>query len=156
MVKIPPAAVNLKPLTKSPPEQKSVHQDKMHQLSPHALTPTEATSSQGRPLVHFMPKKESEQNIPQSQFKSLWSPRDNTRDNDQSLRGRYHVFHESRSDVSDLAQFLAYHDLLSVGLTEFSDKPENYWGWKCTFSSAIKDLNLKPSKELNLLIKWLG
>lgn len=58
--------------------------------------------------------------------------------------------------VADLAKFLARRDLLTAGLTKFNDKPENYWGWKSTFTNTIEGLDLKPNEELNLLIKWLG
>lgn len=61
---------------------------------------------------------------------------------------------ESSQNVSDLAKFLARHDLLTAGLTKFNDKPENYWAWKS--SNATEGLALKPNEELDLLIKWLG
>ncbi|XP_063758758.1 uncharacterized protein LOC134877255 [Eleginops maclovinus] len=46
-------------------------------------------------------------------------------------------------------------DIMSY-LGKFNDKPENYWAWRSAFSNATEDLGLKPSEELDLLIKWLG
>ncbi|XP_067250257.1 uncharacterized protein [Chanodichthys erythropterus] len=64
--------------------------------------------------------------------------------------------HTARSDVFELAKFLARRDLLTGGLSRFNDKPENYWAWKSSFCNAIEGLDLKPSEELDLLIQWLG
>ncbi|KAL4000683.1 acetylcholinesterase [Sarotherodon galilaeus] len=41
-------------------------------------------------------------------------------------------------------------------LSKFDDKPENYLSWKATFQSTVRDLGLKATEEINLLIKWLG
>ncbi len=64
--------------------------------------------------------------------------------------------HAARSDVFELAKFLARRDLLTGGLSRFNDKPENYWAWKSSFCNAIEGLDLKPSEELDLLVQWLG
>ena len=74
--------------------------------------------------------------------------------NGQSRRGE-HVTNCSNS-VLDLAKSLARRDLLTAGLAKFNDMPEDYRAWKSTFSNAIEDLDLKPSEELDLLIRWLG
>ncbi|XP_033979973.1 uncharacterized protein LOC117477426 [Trematomus bernacchii] len=46
--------------------------------------------------------------------------------------------------------------MVSAGLLQFDDKPENYWSWKASFISATKDLNLTAREELDLMTKWLG
>ncbi|XP_021332949.1 uncharacterized protein [Danio rerio] len=64
--------------------------------------------------------------------------------------------YNARSEVFELAKFLARRDLLTGGLSRFNDKPENYWAWKSSFCNAIEGLDLKPSEELDLLVQWLG
>ncbi|XP_039870639.1 uncharacterized protein LOC120723317 [Simochromis diagramma] len=46
--------------------------------------------------------------------------------------------------------------MLSTGLLQFDDHPENYWVWKASFQSAIKDLHVTAQEELDLMVKWLG
>lgn len=46
--------------------------------------------------------------------------------------------------------------MVSTGLLQFDDKPENYWSWKASFLSATRDLNLSAREELDLLTRWLG
>ncbi|KAG7482433.1 hypothetical protein JOB18_021000 [Solea senegalensis] len=132
--------VDSKPRDDSPPEHKPVRKGDTQQLFRHGPAATEATSGQRHLLVYFTPRTESEQNTPQ--FKSLClSPKDNTKDKEQSLRGGDNVSGGSRYDASDLGRFLARRDLLTAGLTKFNDKPEDYWAWRSTFSNAIEDLN---------------
>ncbi|KAJ8375796.1 hypothetical protein SKAU_G00063760 [Synaphobranchus kaupii] len=70
--------------------------------------------------------------------------------------GPSHVSTSRPSDVSDLAAYLARRDLVLSGLKTFDNRPENYLSWKAGFHNAIEGLNLKPSEQLELLIKWLG
>ncbi|XP_057709361.1 uncharacterized protein LOC130927495 [Corythoichthys intestinalis] len=56
----------------------------------------------------------------------------------------------------DFAKYLIRREIISSGLIQFDDKPENYWSWKASFLSATKDLNLSAREELDLLSKWLG
>ncbi|XP_026184221.1 uncharacterized protein LOC113143018 [Mastacembelus armatus] len=58
--------------------------------------------------------------------------------------------------AQDFARYLIRKELVSTGLLQFDDKPENYWAWKASFISATKDLNLSAREELDLLTKWLG
>lgn len=44
----------------------------------------------------------------------------------------------------------------AVSLWLFNDKPQNYRAWKRSFLTTISGLNLKPSEEMDLLLKWLG
>ncbi|KAL4009046.1 hypothetical protein ACER0C_002898 [Sarotherodon galilaeus] len=60
------------------------------------------------------------------------------------------------SETQQFAKYLIRKELVSTGLLQFDDKPENYWAWKTSFISATKDLNLSPREELDLLTKWLG
>lgn len=46
--------------------------------------------------------------------------------------------------------------VVTSGLTEFDDHPDNYWAWKSSFQSVIDELTLTSREELDLLIKWLG
>jgi len=56
----------------------------------------------------------------------------------------------------DFARYLIRREMVSAGLLQFDDKPENYWAWKASFLSSTKDLNLSAREELDLLTKWLG
>jgi hypothetical protein len=60
------------------------------------------------------------------------------------------------STANDLARYLARSQLVTSGLTNFDDKPENFWAWKSTFYRAITGLGLSAGEELDLLNKWLG
>lgn len=63
---------------------------------------------------------------------------------------------EVKGTTSDLAKFLVKSQLVSGGLTRFDDQPENYLGWKSTFSSVVEGLDLSAYEQIDLLIKWLG
>lgn len=58
--------------------------------------------------------------------------------------------------VSDITNFLLKKDLLLSRLSNFSDKPDGYRVWKASFKDVIKELNVSPFEEFDLLIKWLG
>ncbi|XP_034163934.2 uncharacterized protein LOC117598271 [Pangasianodon hypophthalmus] len=55
-----------------------------------------------------------------------------------------------------LAQYLARRDLISSGLYQFDDKPENYRSWYSSFTSAAREVHLTATQELDLMTKWLG
>ena len=55
-----------------------------------------------------------------------------------------------------LAQYLAQRDLVSSGLYQFDDKPENYCAWYSSFVSATSEVRLTPIQELDLMTRWLG
>lgn len=59
-------------------------------------------------------------------------------------------------DFASVAKFLAKRDLVTNGLTKFTDRAEDYWAWRTSFCNAIEGLSLKPSEELDLLTRWLG
>ena len=59
-------------------------------------------------------------------------------------------------NADNFAKYLIRKELVSTGLLQFDDKPENYWAWKTSFNSVTMDLNLSPREELDLLTKWLG
>ncbi|XP_035808144.2 uncharacterized protein LOC118470918 [Amphiprion ocellaris] len=61
-----------------------------------------------------------------------------------------------KSAQEDFAKYLIRREMISTGLLQFDDKPENYWSWKASFLSATKDLNLSAREELDLLTRWLG
>lgn len=50
----------------------------------------------------------------------------------------------------------ARHKLVSTGLIQFIDQPESFRAWQRSFQNAVSGLNLTPSEEMDLLVKWLG
>ncbi|XP_056290659.1 uncharacterized protein LOC130206630 [Pseudoliparis swirei] len=58
--------------------------------------------------------------------------------------------------MPDFSTYLIRKEMVSSGLTQFDDRPENYWAWKTSFQSITQDLNLTHREELDLLVKWLG
>lgn len=63
---------------------------------------------------------------------------------------------EQTTPTPDVAKYLMRREVITSGLMEFDDHPENYWAWKTSFQSVIDELALRPREELDLLIKWLG
>lgn len=57
---------------------------------------------------------------------------------------------------NDFVRYLARRELVSTGLLQFNDKPQNYRAWKRSFLSATSGLDLTASEEMDLLLKWLG
>ncbi len=55
-----------------------------------------------------------------------------------------------------LAQYLAQRDLVSSGLYQFDNKPENCLSWYSSFTSAAREVHLTATQELDLMMKWLG
>ncbi|XP_059802837.1 uncharacterized protein LOC132379182 [Hypanus sabinus] len=53
-------------------------------------------------------------------------------------------------------QYLARRDLITSGLYQFDDKPENYCAWYSTFTNAIDGVQLSATQKLDLMEKWLG
>lgn len=60
------------------------------------------------------------------------------------------------TSISDITVYLAHCDLITSGLGKFDDWPENEWSWKSTFMNVIKGLKLPNSKQLDLIVEWLG
>ncbi|XP_072926512.1 uncharacterized protein [Hemitrygon akajei] len=58
--------------------------------------------------------------------------------------------------VEPVARYLAQRDLVTSGLYQFDDKPENYRAWHSTFTNAIDGVQLRATQELDLMAKWLG
>eukprot|EP00079_Xenopus_tropicalis_P026855 XP_012820877.1 PREDICTED: uncharacterized protein LOC101730439 [Xenopus tropicalis] len=58
--------------------------------------------------------------------------------------------------MSDLVRFMARREMITSGLVQFDEKPENYRAWKVSFKNAIEDLHLSYKEETDLLVKWLG
>ncbi|KAI3372121.1 hypothetical protein L3Q82_006974 [Scortum barcoo] len=63
---------------------------------------------------------------------------------------------DDTTGMSDIARYFVRRELVSSGLTQFNDRPENYWAWKSSYINATRELNLNASEELDLLTKWLG
>lgn len=51
---------------------------------------------------------------------------------------------------------MARREIVSTGLLQFDDRPENYRSWKASFFTATRDLDLTAKEEMDLLVKWLG
>ncbi|KAI4796173.1 hypothetical protein KUCAC02_029408 [Chaenocephalus aceratus] len=62
----------------------------------------------------------------------------------------------SPATMEPLAQYLARRDLVSSGLYQFDDKPENFRAWYSSFTSAVREVHLTATQELDLMTKWLG
>ncbi len=58
--------------------------------------------------------------------------------------------------IEPLAQYLARRELVTSGLYQFDDKPENYHAWYSSFISATNEVGLTPIQELDLMTRWLG
>lgn len=56
----------------------------------------------------------------------------------------------------DLCKFLLKKDLALSRLSTFNDKPETYQSWKTSFKQVMKEMDVSPSEEMDLLVKWLG
>ncbi|XP_046568492.1 LOW QUALITY PROTEIN: uncharacterized protein LOC124276870 [Haliotis rubra] len=64
--------------------------------------------------------------------------------------------HPMPTQASDLTSYLLKRDLLNLRLTKFSDNPAEYQMWKTGFRNIGSELNLSPSEEMELLVRWLG
>jgi hypothetical protein len=58
--------------------------------------------------------------------------------------------------ATELTQFLLKKDLLLSRFSSFDDQPNSFETWKTTFTHIIKELNVTPFEEMDLLVKWLG
>ncbi|XP_072921985.1 uncharacterized protein [Hemitrygon akajei] len=58
--------------------------------------------------------------------------------------------------VEPVARYLAQRDLVTSGLYQFDNKPENYRAWHSTFTNAIDGVQLRAIQKLDLMVKWLG
>ncbi|XP_017275504.2 uncharacterized protein LOC108249317 [Kryptolebias marmoratus] len=64
---------------------------------------------------------------------------------------------ESRdSNVNDFIRYFARREIVSTGLLQFNDKPQNFRAWKRSFENTIRGLDLTASEEMDLMLKWLG
>ncbi|XP_075924090.1 uncharacterized protein LOC142925100 [Petromyzon marinus] len=64
--------------------------------------------------------------------------------------------HPGSAGLGDFARYLAHRELINTGLVKFDDHSENYRAWRSTFRNAIRNADICASKELDLLVKWLG
>lgn len=58
--------------------------------------------------------------------------------------------------LDPLSQYLARRDLVTSGLYQFDDKPENFCAWQSSFIDVVAEVQLTASQELDLMTKWLG
>ena len=78
--------------------------------------------------------------------------------NDNPIPPSHHtsINNDDTSNMNDFVRFLARRELVSTGLLQFNDKPQNYRAWKRSFLTVTCGLNLSASEEMDLLLKWLG
>ncbi|KAL6459899.1 hypothetical protein MHYP_G00316580 [Metynnis hypsauchen] len=69
---------------------------------------------------------------------------------------RYNTPTSISHPAEPFAQYMARRDLITSGLYQFDDRPENYRAWFSSFTSAIVEVQLSPIQELDLMTKWLG
>ena len=60
------------------------------------------------------------------------------------------------SQINQFSQFLLKKEILLSRFTKFDDQAESFLTWKNTFNSIMKELNVTPFEQLDLLVKWLG
>ncbi|XP_067275269.1 uncharacterized protein [Pseudorasbora parva] len=58
--------------------------------------------------------------------------------------------------VSDFTTYLLKKEMVSSGLFQFDDCPENYWAWKTSFQAVTSELSITSREEIDLLVRWLG
>ncbi|XP_038065714.1 uncharacterized protein LOC119735847 [Patiria miniata] len=58
--------------------------------------------------------------------------------------------------MSEMGNIMFRKELLALSLRGFNDSTPMYRTWKASIVSSVKELNIPPSQELNLVMKWLG
>lgn len=56
----------------------------------------------------------------------------------------------ANQDTLDFAKFLTRHELVTISISKFNDRPENFRAWQSSFQNAIKVLGLSHSEEMDL------
>lgn len=64
--------------------------------------------------------------------------------------------HHDQANMTDFVRYLARRELVTTGLIQFNDQPYSYKAWKRSFGNTVRGLDLTSSKEMDLLVKWLG
>ncbi|XP_051916306.1 uncharacterized protein LOC127597357 [Hippocampus zosterae] len=72
------------------------------------------------------------------------------------VKHSYHASPNNDPPMADFAKFLARRELITMGLFQFDDTPENFRAWQSSFINATGNVGLTCSQELDLLVKWLG
>ncbi len=98
------------------------------------------------------------------QKKSVTQPRysQNLNPNAATFRSSNHQTVESHLNehastfMGEMSRFLMKKELVLSRLTKFDDRPESYAIWKASFQTIVKELELSPNEELDLLVKYLG
>nr|XP_049573427.1 uncharacterized protein LOC125966899 isoform X1 [Syngnathus scovelli] len=61
----------------------------------------------------------------------------------------------NQSGINDVVRYFARRKLVTTSMTQFNNKPASYRAWRLSFQNAVRGLNLTPSEEMDLLVKWL-
>ncbi|XP_049322874.1 uncharacterized protein LOC125782565 [Astyanax mexicanus] len=56
----------------------------------------------------------------------------------------------------NIMKFMARREIVTTGLLQFDDRPENYRAWRASFVNTVGELSVTEKEELDLLVKWLG
>ena len=126
------------------------------QFDPHAQsTPATDSPYRNKDTVVNRPRKARFDNH------SYASPTQNRRPQDNNVHptpisNLVPPDHYGDSNITDFVRYVARRELVATGLVQFNDKPQNYRAWKRSFQNATVDLDLSPSEEMDLLLKWLG
>lgn len=58
--------------------------------------------------------------------------------------------------MSEMTKFLVKKDILKLRSSKFMDIPGTFVSWKTTFQSVLRELEVSPLEEFDLLQQYLG
>lgn len=81
---------------------------------------------------------------------------------DRSIRSdrpplaRLNIDNTLSSSANEFCRFLIKKDLILSRLNKYNDNPMHYMAWKLSFKGIMTELDVSPTEELDLLIRYLG
>ena len=112
-----------------------------------------STGIQREYFEDYLPESH-EVHIPRPSFDNYVSPQQEYRPPQQQQEAPPH---QQQVDLcSEFTKFIVKKYLLLSRLSKFNDKAEFYAVWKASFDNIMSELNVSPTEEMDLLIKWLG
>ncbi|XP_006812352.1 uncharacterized protein LOC102804307 [Saccoglossus kowalevskii] len=63
---------------------------------------------------------------------------------------------QSANVITEMGNIMFRKELLSSSLRTFNDSATSYRAWKALMMSTISELNVPPSQQVNLIMRWLG
>ena len=94
--------------------------------------------------------------IPRASFENYVPPQQEYRPPQQQQEAPTTPVQQQVDLCSEFSKFIVKKDLLLSRLSKFNDKAEFYAVWKASFDNIMSELNVSPTEEMDLLIKWLG